>query len=153
MARVLIIYESMYGNTKQVAEEIIKEMQEIKATETTLKGLKEVDLNHVADFDLILIGSPNHMGTATRGIRKFIDSLGKLNLEKKKTAVFDTYMGREFEKAVKKMEQQIGKKAPGLQLITPGLSIRVDSTKGPISQGELPKCQEFGLKVLHQTTG
>ena len=153
MTKVLIVYEFKYGNTRQVADEIIKGVQEIEGTETTTKDLQEIELNNITEFDLILIGSPNHMGTATRGIRKFIDSLGKLNLKEKKAAVFDTYMGRDFEKAVRKMEQQISKKVPELQLITPGLSIRVDGTKGPISQGELPKCHKFGLEVLHQATG
>jgi len=46
-------------------------------------------------------------------------------------AVFDIYMGRDFEKAVKKMEKRIGEKAPGLRRIATGLSIKVQGVKGP----------------------
>lgn len=53
----------------------------------------------MARFDTILISSPNHMGRPTRSIRKFVDKLGKLNLEGKQVAVFDTYLGGDFEKA------------------------------------------------------
>ena len=96
---------------------------------------------------MILLGSPNHMGRATKSIRKFIDNLGTLNLEGKRGAVFDTYMGGDYEKATKKMEKQIGKKVPGLTIVTPGLSIRVDKMKGPITDAEIPKCKEFGVQL------
>jgi len=57
---------------------------------------------------------------------------------------------RDYEKAVKKMEKQITEKAPGLKLLAPGLSIRVDGMKGPITQGELPRCKDFGVKIATQ---
>ncbi|MCP8309116.1 MAG: hypothetical protein H3Z54_10565 [archaeon] len=65
-------------------------------------------------------------------------------------AVFDTYIGKDFEKAVKKMEKQINEKVPELKMIAPGLSIRVQGIKGPVSEGELPKCKEFGNKIATQ---
>lgn len=39
---------------------------------------------------------------------------------------------------------------PGLKLITPSLSIKVKGMKGPIVDGELPKCKEFGNKIARQ---
>jgi hypothetical protein len=56
-------------------------------------------------------------------------------------------MGGDFEKAVKKMEKQLTEQVPGLKLTTHGLSIRVKGTKGPIMEGELPKCEEFGAEI------
>jgi len=147
MAKAIVIYESKYGNTKLVAETIIEGLRGVSGVDVVLSEVKEVDLNQLAEFDAILVGSPNHMGGATRSIRKFIDRLGKLNLEGKLAAVFDTYMGKDFEKAVKKMEKQIREKVPGLKLAAPGLSIRVEGMKGPITEGELPKCKEFGVKI------
>ena len=146
-AKVLIIYESKYGNTKRVAEAIAEGIREVPGVETVFSELKEVELNQVTGYDAILVGSPNHIGSATRSIRKFIDGLGKLNLEGKPAAVFDTYVGGDFEKALKKMEKQISEKVPGLKLAAPGLSIRVKGMKGPIADGELPKCREFGTRV------
>ena len=153
MAKVIIIYESKYGNTKLVAESIVEGMREVSGIATVLGELNEVDQNQLTEFDAILAGSPNHMGGATRGIRKFIDSLGKLDLEGKLTAVFDTYLGGDFEKAVKKMEKQISEKVPGLKQAAPGLSIRVEGMKGPITEGELTKCREFGTKIATQLKG
>jgi hypothetical protein len=65
-------------------------------------------------------------------------------------AVFDTYLGTDFEKAVKKMEKRINEKVSGSKQLAPGLSIKVQGMKGPILEGELPKCKEFGNKIATQ---
>ncbi len=143
-------YESKYGNTELVAEKIVEGMRKVKGIETAISKLKEIDLNKIQDYDAILVGSPNHFGGPTRGVKKFIDKLGKLDLKGKKVAVFDTYVRGDFEKAVKKMEKRIDEKAPGLKLVAPGLSIKVQGMKGPILEGELPKCEKFGNKIATQ---
>ena len=150
MKKVIVVYESKYGNTKLVAGTISEGMKQVPEIEVVLSEVKEVDLSKIIDFDAILVGSPNHIGSATRTIRKFIDNLGKLNLTQKLAAVFDTYIGKDFEKAIKKMEKQISGKVPELNLVAPGLSIRVEGMKGPITEGELPKCKEFGVKIATQ---
>jgi anaerobic nitric oxide reductase flavorubredoxin len=152
MPKAIVIYESMFGNTKRAAETIIEGMKEAGVS-ATLSTPKELDENKLTDFDAIIIGSPNHMGGATRGIKKFIDRLGKLKPEGKSVTVFDTYAGREYEKAVKKMENQLSEKSPGLKLISPGLSIMVEGVRGPIAEGELPKCKEFGVIIANQLKG
>ena len=76
----------------------------------------------------------------------------KLGLKGKPIAVFDTYIGKDFEKAVKKMEKQITEKAHDMRLLTPRLSIRVQGMKGPILQEELAKCQEFGKEIAGKIT-
>ena len=150
MAKAIVIYESKYGNTRLAAETIVEGMSQVSGIGAALVELDDVDLAKINEFDAILVGSPNHMGGATRSIKKFIDKLGKLSLESKQGAVFDTYLAKDFEKAVKKMEKQIGEKVPGLTLVVPGLSIRVGGMRGPITDGELPKCKEFGAKVAAQ---
>jgi flavorubredoxin len=150
LTKVLIVYESKYGNTKRAAEAIIEGMKQVKEMEITLASVKEVNLNKIADYHVILIGSPNHIGGPTRGVKGFIDKLSKLHLEGKMFGVFDTYMGRDFEKAVKKMEEKISKKAPAMKRMVPGLSIKVQGLKGPILEEELQKCKVFGNKIAEQ---
>jgi len=146
-----VVYESKFGNTKLVAETIIEGMNEVEGIEAVLRELKEVDLNKVIDYDVILVGSPNHYGGPTRSVKEFIDKLGKLPLKGKLFAVFDTYLGKGFfEKAVKRMEKRINEKVPGLKQIAPGLSTRVQGMKGHLVEGELPKCKEFGNKIATQ---
>jgi len=147
MVKVFVVYDTKYGNTKLVAEKIVEGLREVEGMETAISDVEEIDPERVADCDAILIGAPNHIGRPSRTIRKFIDKLGKLDLKAKWVAVFDTYLGGDFEKAVKKMEKRISEKVPSLKLITSGLSIRVDGMKGPVVEGEFPKCKEFGKKI------
>jgi len=133
-----------------VAETIIEGINEIEPIEAVLKEPKHMEPTEVLDYDVILIGSPNQIGGTTRGIRRFIDKLGKIGLEGKIGAVFDTYMGGDFNKAVRKMEKRINEKVPGLKIITHGLSIKVKGMKGPIVEGELSKCKDFGEKIANQ---
>lgn len=147
MPRVIVVYDSQYGNTERVAETIVEGMRDAGEIETYLTNVKDVDVDTIANYDAILLGSPNHAGGPTRSIRKFIDRLSNLPLAGKEFAVFDTYMGKDVEKAVTKMEQQMREKAPALKMLAHGLSIRVEKWKGPIADGDLPKCKEFGTAI------
>lgn len=145
--KVLILYDTKYGNTKRVAELIREGINAVEGNVITIENVKEIDLDREETYDLILIGSPNHMGSYTPNVKKFIKNLPKASLKGKSFAVFDTYMGKDFEKAVKKMEKQINKVMPNLNKISPGLSIKVGGMKGPIVDEDLPKCKEFGIKL------
>jgi flavodoxin len=147
MVKAIIVYDTKYGNTKLVAEKIMEGIGEVEGIETTLSDVKDTDPKKAADYDAILIGTPTHFGGPVRGIKKFIDKLGKLDTKAKWVAVFDTYLGEDFEKSVKKMEKRISEKVPKLKIITSGLSIRVDGMKGPVTDGEFPKSKEFGKKI------
>jgi flavodoxin len=150
MVRVIVVYDTKYGNTKLVAEKIAAGTGEGEGIETAISDVEETDPKDAVDYDAIVIGSPTHFGGPARGINKFIDKLGKLDLKANWVAVFETYLGDDFEKSVKKMEQRLSAKVPRLKLITPGLSIRVDDMKGPVTEGELRKCVEFGKKIATQ---
>ena len=149
MVKVFVVYDSKYGNTKLVAEKIVEGIKESEGIETAIGYAKNVDPSKLADYDAVLIGAPNHMGNPSRTISKFVDKLARLDLKAKQVAVFDTYFVRQknFEKAMKKLEKQISEKLPTWKLITHGLSIKVNSVYGPIADGELPKCVEFGKKI------
>jgi flavorubredoxin len=150
MVSVLVAYDTKYGNTKRVAEAIAQGLQAAREIKATVVDIKDVDLGSIPTFDAFLVGSPNHIGGPTRPFKGFIERLGKHRLEGRSIAVFDTYFGKDFQKAVKKMEERVRKEVPSLTLITPGLSIKVVETKGPIADGELPKCEEFGKRFAAQ---
>ena len=148
--KVLIVYATKYGNTEKVANLIGEGISSIEGNDVIVKKVKDVKLKEDATYDLILIGSPNHFGKHLGSIKKFINNLPKSNLRVKAFAVFDTYIPNDFEKAVKKMEEQISETMPDFTKASPGLSIKVEGTgpsKGPIVSDELPKCREFGVKL------
>jgi len=150
LSKVLVVYESKYGNTKRVAEMIVEGMQRIEGTKTTLNEVKKVDRNAITSYDAIVFGGPTHFGGPTRSMKKFIDKLSSVPLEGKQFAVFDTYFKTDFEKATKNMEQRMREKVPTIKMLAPGLSIKVEEMKGPIVEGELSKCEEFGAMIASQ---
>ena len=83
MRRVAIVYESKYGNTAQVAEAIRAALRGAGVSEVVSEKIDSADVNRVATFDAILIGSPNHIGGPTRRVKKFIRSLAAFDLSGK----------------------------------------------------------------------
>lgn len=150
LVRVFVVYDTKYGNTKLVAERIVKGMEEVKGIEVVIGDVEEIAPEELVDYDAILIGTPNHIGGPAWTIKRFIDKLGKLDLKAKWYAVFDTYLGGNFEKAVKKTEKRIHERIPKLKRIASGLSIKVQGMKGPVLEEELPKCREFGRNIATQ---
>jgi flavodoxin len=147
MAKAIIIYESRWGNTKLAAENIGDGIKLGSPVEVVIKDVKNCDPMELAAYDAIVIGSPNHMGGATRNIGNLVNHLGNLKLEGKTLAFFDTCMENDFEKTTHKLAGMAGKKNPGVKLITPGLSVLVSGMKGPVSAAELTKCKNFGIKI------
>jgi len=145
--KALIVYHTKHGNTKKVAELIGEGLKTIEENEVTIENVKEIDLNKDEIYDLILVGSPNHVGSHTKSVKKFIKGLPNASLKGKSFAVFDTYMSKDYEKAVKKMEKQIDEVMPNLNKASSGLSIKVGGMKGPIVEEDLPKCKEFGITL------
>ncbi len=150
-----VIYDSKYGNTKLVAESILDGLKQTGEIDAAIGNVKDIDLKALIGYDALIIGSPNHMGKPSRTMIKFVNSLSNLPIDAKWAAAFDTYFYRQryFEKAMKKLERHINKRLPNLELITPGLSVKVKGVNGPIEDGQLPKAKEFGEKIAAQLTG
>ncbi len=152
LIKVFIIYDTKYGNTKLAAEIILDGIKEVEDFEASISNIKEIDVSKLTDYDAIVLGAPNHMARPSRAMNKFVERLAGLNLKAKNVAVFGTYSGRArpFDRAVKKMEKMVEKKMPKLKLISPSLSVRVKGVTGPIVDGELAKCVDFGKKLAEQ---
>jgi flavorubredoxin len=152
LAKVFVVYDTKYGNTKLAGENILEGIREVEGIETSIGYVNEIDVGKVAEYDAILLGVPNHMGRPSRTMKKFVDRLIGVDLKARNVAVFGTYSGRvrTVDRAVKKLEKMVQKKLPNLNLISPGLSIRVNGVKGPLVEGELPKCIDFGKRIVGQ---
>jgi flavodoxin len=147
--KVFVIYDSKYGNTKLVAMKIVEGLNQADGLDVAVEYVKDVDPQKLVGYDLLVIGAPNHMGKPSWTMRKFVDSLAATNLDAKWFAVFDTYFQREryFQKAMKKLERQVNERLPNLEVLTPGLSVRVKGVNGPVVEGELAKAKEFGERI------
>ncbi len=145
--KVLTIFDTKHGNTKRVAELIADGINSVEGNETDVVNVKDFDLSEDKTYDLVVIGSPNHVGSHVKNIKKLIKNLSNSAVKVNSFAAFDTYMGKDFEKAVKKMEKQISEDLPNSARVLPGLSIKVSGMKGPIVEEDLSKCKEYGIKL------
>jgi flavorubredoxin len=150
--KIFVAYDSKYGNTKLAAEAIAEGTRDVEGVEATVFSVKEVDASKVTGYDVLLLGAPNHMARPSRTMLKFVDRLAGVNPKAKSVAVFGTYSGklRDPDRAVKKMEKTLGEKFPKLSLMSPSLSVRVHGVTGPIFDGELDRCREFGNRIAKQ---
>jgi NAD(P)H dehydrogenase (quinone) len=71
--KVLILYDSVSGNTKKMAEEIEKGIREVEGVEVTLKYVDDAKPEDLLIYDGIIVGSPAYCGTLTWKLKKFFD--------------------------------------------------------------------------------
>ncbi|MGZ6281562.1 MAG: flavodoxin domain-containing protein [Ktedonobacteraceae bacterium] len=60
MSKILVVYESKYGNTKRVAETIVEGMQRVDGIEVAPNEVKNVDSNTIPSYDAIVISGSTH---------------------------------------------------------------------------------------------
>jgi flavodoxin len=145
--RALVVYDTMHGNTGIVAEKIAEGIRVGGGIRTDLGFMEDTDVEKIPKYDIAVIGTPNHYSKPSEKAKNFIEKIEGKDLEGKKVAAFDTCLRKQQGRAFGRIEKRIREIAPGALIITPGLSILVGGVKGPILEGELPKCEEFGMRI------
>jgi flavodoxin len=143
MKKAIIVYESVYGNTKRIAEAISRGISEQAQIDSIVKKTGEIHTDDLCEYDAILFGGPNHNQEPARNLIIFIDRASIVHLEGKIGAVFDTYTGGNKDIAVEKLERKMHEKMPGIKLMG-HLSSKVTGRKGPLADNEEAKAVEFG---------
>ncbi len=151
LVKAFVFYDSKYGNTKLAAEKVVEGLRD-EGVAVDFGYVKVVNVQCAMDYDVIFLGAPNHMGRPSQAIKKFINKLGLLGLKGKKVAVFGTYSGKErlLDRSVKKMVTMVEEKLPDLILLEQSLSVHVKGVSGPLMDGELSRCVEFGKLIASQ---
>ncbi|MGY5872799.1 MAG: flavodoxin domain-containing protein [Candidatus Thorarchaeota archaeon] len=151
MKKVLIVFDSSYGNTEILGREIAAGIEESGLAECKVINVDDVESEDLSVFDGALFGSPIHAFRATRGIKGAVKKAAKKELKAKLVASFDTYQALGHEgKAAKQIEDELKKKISGAKIISPGLSAIVLDRKGPLREDELPKAREFGKRFAEE---
>jgi flavorubredoxin len=148
MSKVIVIYESMLGNTRSVAEKISEGAKLAPGTQVELTTVKHLQIQDLAQYDKILIGSPTHMGQPTRDTRNLVSKLGAVPLKGKTLAFFNCWSVPNCAGVgVRTLETAATQSAPGAHIISPGLSIQVKGTRGPVDASFLQQAREFGTRI------
>jgi flavodoxin len=150
--KALILYRSHYGNTRQVAEEIARQI-EASGHEAGLRELRQ-RLPDLQGIGLALIGAPTRMGRASWSAMCALKQLAKKGFGAHPLVVFDTYgpVPADPEK-LKKADKWLfpgaaGKLAArakelGLSVFPQTLRCEVQGMKGPLKEGEMDKVARF----------
>jgi len=87
--KIAIIYHSVSGNTRSVAEDIMKGMEKQDSIEIKAMSIDEIDDDFVRDAKAVVFGCPIYAGTLSWQMKKFFDTTN-LPLAGKLGCVFAT---------------------------------------------------------------
>lgn len=85
--RALVVYDSEFGNTRHIAEEIAANLRP-RYTVDLLAAIEVSDIPE--DIDLLVIGGPTHAHGASEHMKALFSVMGKGILHGIPTAAFDT---------------------------------------------------------------
>ena len=131
----LVVYESQFGNTEQVALTIAGALRAFgQAQAVHVDPVHPIELQGV---DLLVVGGPTHYTKATPDIRAFLEKISPAQLHSLSIACFDTRYHQPrlltgsaagaLDKSLQKM---------GVSSLAPAESIYVSGKKGPMVDGD-----------------
>ena len=139
--KLLIIFDSNYGNTKKIAETIGRELG------AQVKSVSEISDEDLKGLDLLIAGSPIHGWRPSERMVKFLAGLKDNQLEGVEAATFDTRVKLFIHgDAAKKIAKAL--KNAGAETIVEPQAIYVKGKEGPLLEGELEKAKEFTKMVI-----
>jgi flavodoxin I len=146
--KALVIYDSLYGNTEQIARAIGGAIAE----DVKVVKVGEANTFELGAYDLLFIGSPTQGGRHTKAMKEFLDRIPDGTLKNKNVAAFDTRMKSMFVKlfgwaASRIADDLIGK---GAKLVAPSEGFLVKSAKGPLVDGELERAAAWAKGIAEK---
>ena len=90
MVRILVVYDSVSGNTELMAQAVAKGAENVSQAEVALKRVNRVALKDMLSSHAIIIGSPTYYGLMSARIKDLLDRSVKIHgkLEGKVGAAF-----------------------------------------------------------------
>ena len=146
MVRTLVVYDSLYGNTKAVAQAV----GDALPGEVEVLYVKEAKAAGLEAYDLLVIGAPTHGAKPSPDIQAFLRQIGARALEGVRVAGFDTRMTNKlitlFGTAAPKITKALEKKG-GTRAGPPG-GFYVTGGEGPLKEGEVERAAAWGKGLL-----
>lgn len=158
--KAIVIYESMFGNTQEVARAIAEGLRLHLDVETVEVGSAPPA---IGEGELLVIGGPTHTFSMSRestreeaatkgpepvvsqgiGVREWLESL-PASTGSPPAATFDTKVARPAlpGSAAKAMQKRLRKK--GFRILHPATNFLVEDTDGPLVEGQLDRARQLG---------
>jgi len=144
--KVLIVYDSVYGNTEKIAKAIGGAI----TGEVKVLRVDEANLSELKTIDLFIVGSPTQAGRPTPAIQDFLNKVPEPSLQGINVAAFDT---RIPTKLVRVFGYAAGRIAGNLKgkggiLVASPEGFFVKGSKGPLREGELERAADWAKGIL-----
>lgn len=148
--KTLVIYDSLYGNTKLIAQAIADAIPD----EVEMAHVNEVPAFERGAYDLLIIGGPTHGGGPSDPMKSMLEKLETASLSDVSVATFDTRITwwwlRPFGYAAPKIAWRLEKK--GGKLVAEGEGFFVTGGKGPLQEGELERAAAWAKGIASRVT-
>jgi flavorubredoxin len=147
--RAMVIYDSWYGGTRRIAQEIARGLAETLGTDPAVVDVDHVSVANATSADVLVVGTPNHFGGPTRKIRQLARELRAEGPPRGTLVAFDTCFAGEAGKAAHKLAILLAEIGPVDALVPAEFSAVVDGTRGPLRAGELERAHGYGVHLAH----
>jgi hypothetical protein len=162
---VLVVFESMFGNTAQIAEAVAGGLAGAGAPGVAVVAVDETPRKPPDDVDLVVVGGPTHAFGMTRprtrqdaaarpgavstgqiGIREWLESV-EMPRAGIPAAAFDTRIrkprvpGSAARGAARRL------RSLGLEVVVPPETFWVRDTDGPLDEGERERACDWGAAL------
>ena len=156
--KVLIVYDSVFGNTEKIAQVIGNAMG--SQAEVNILRVGNVKQENLRGLDVLIVGSPTRAFKPTKEIINFLNGFPKNGLKGVKVAAFDTrftmsaieesrvlpFFVRLFGYAAKPISNRLKKK--GGELIIPPEGFFVEGVEGPLKEGEIEHAASWAKEIV-----
>ena len=156
--KILVLYDSQYGNTHQIAQAIANQLG--SPVEVAIKCPAEFDLTQLSGLSLLVVGSPTQRFMATPALMTWLNEIPRDGLRNVLVATFDTRLTEQQIQATPVLKWFVRKssyaawwlakrlKNKGGQLILPPEGFFVEGMEGPMLPGELERAGVWARKIL-----
>ena len=146
MAKALIVYDSVYGNTEKLARALAVGLESGGVNVDVVK-VDAVKLDELSEVDLLCVGSPVHAWNVSKPVKEFLERLKRVEgLSGKKAFAFDTKMkSRLAGSAGGKIERKL--KDLGLTIAKPSESAIVKGKEGPLEESAEGTFKQIGAEL------
>jgi len=152
--KALIVYDSMYGNTEQIAKSIGGAI----TGDVKVLRIGEVNPSELESIDFLIVGSPTQGFRPTKSVQTFIESIPGDTLKGIDAAAFDTRIptsevGTGLRLLMKMGGYAAGRSAEVLKkkggnLAVPPEGFFVKDKEGPLKEGELERAGSWAKEIV-----
>ncbi len=145
----LIIYDSTFGNTAQLAQAMADKLGERGTARIAL--INEAGLTEEKNIDLLLVGGPTQRHGVSPNMKTFLKSLPRRSLQGIYAGTFDTrYHMAAWKSGSAAHEIAIRLRRTGVSIVAEPESFFVAEREGPLEEGELERAARWAEEIYQK---